>query len=96
MKTMDIKRGGARPGAGRKALAPEERRVPVTFSVPRQDAQMLREMRAGGYPINEIVGRIICAGYRAFSFGYAERLDLDARGIASQASANRGYFADSE
>lgn len=88
--------GGPRPGAGRKALAPEERRVPVCFSVTRQDAQMLREMRAGGYPINEIFGRIICAGYRAFSFGYAERLDLDARGVASQASALKGYFADSE
>ena len=55
MQTADIKRGGARPGAGRKCLAPEARRVPVCFSVSPEARRKLQELRQKGVAVNELV-----------------------------------------
>lgn len=55
MKTMDIKRGGARPGAGRKRLAPDQKKVSVTISVSARTAKMLRELRNCGMDMNTML-----------------------------------------
>lgn len=55
MQTTDIKRGGARPGAGRKCLDPEAKKVSVTISVTRDAALKLREIRQTGRDINGLL-----------------------------------------
>lgn len=55
MQTTDIKRGGARPGAGRKCLAPGQKKVSVTFSVNQTAKKMLAELRKKGVAVNELV-----------------------------------------
>lgn len=52
-------RGGARPGAGRRALAPGERRVPVCFSVSAEAKRRLQELRRMGVAVNEMVDEYI-------------------------------------
>ena len=47
--------GGARPGAGRKRLAPEAKKVSVTISVTRDAALKLREIRKSGRDINGLL-----------------------------------------
>ena len=37
-------RGGARPGAGRKAVDPEEKRVQITISVNRETIERLNSI----------------------------------------------------
>ena len=55
MKIMDTKRGGFRPGAGRKGLAPEARRGPVCFSVSPEARRKLQELRQKGVAVNDII-----------------------------------------
>ena len=55
MQTTDIKRGGARPGAGRKCLAPEARRGPACFSVSPEARRKLQELRKKGVAVNDII-----------------------------------------
>jgi len=55
MQTADIKRGGARPGAGRKCLDPPYRKHSVTFSVSWEAAIKLREIRNAGRNINGLI-----------------------------------------
>ena len=86
MNTIDIKRGGARPGAGRKCVAPERKRVGVTISVSSNTASVLRDLRECGYPINEVLETIINKSDRACILHRIERLDLDCKGIFSDAS----------
>ena len=86
MKTTDIKRGGVRPGAGRKCLAPEARRAGVSLSITSDTARKLRELRECGYPINKVLETIISKSYRACVLCRIERLDLDNKGIFSDAS----------
>ena len=50
-----MSKGGARPGAGRKCLAPEARRVPVCFSVSPEARQKLQELRKKGVAVNDII-----------------------------------------
>lgn len=59
MQTTDIKRGGVRPGAGRKCLAPDQKKVSITISVTRTTAKMLRELRNSDIPVNEMIGAYI-------------------------------------
>lgn len=59
-KTMDTKHGGARPGAGRKCLAPDQKKVSVTISVSARTAKMLREIRQSGRDINGLLEMYIC------------------------------------
>lgn len=78
--------GGARPGAGRKRLAPEAKKVSVTISVSGDVARKLRELRGNGYPINQVLETIIHKCHRAKSLCRIERLDVYHDGILSQAS----------
>lgn len=55
MQTADIKRGGARPGAGRKCLAPEARRVSMSISVSQDTMKMVRELRGNGCNISAVI-----------------------------------------
>ena len=78
--------GGTRPGAGRKCLAPEARRVSMSISITSDTARKLRELRECGYPINKVLETIISKSYRAYVLCRIERLDLDNKGIFSDAS----------
>lgn len=81
-----MSQGGVRPGAGRKCLAPGQKKVPVTFSMKQTTQDMLRGLRKGGYPINNVLETIINKSYRACVLHRIERLDLDNKGILSDAS----------
>ena len=81
-----MSQGGARPGAGRKRLAPEAKKVSVTISVSGDVARKLRELRGNGYPINQVLETIIHKCYRAKFICRIERLDVYQDGILSQAS----------
>lgn len=88
------KRGGARPGAGRKRLDPGKKKVVVSLSVSGEVAKMLRELRASDYPVNEVLKRTIMKSHRACTLLRFERLDLDSLGIIRDISLDE--FADSE
>ena len=64
MNTTDIKRGGTRPGAGRKCLAPEARRVTMSISVSQGTMKMVRELRESGYNISAMLEDTIKEQYR--------------------------------
>jgi len=81
-----MSQGGARPGAGRKRLALEVRRTGVSLSITSDTARELRELRECGYPINKVLETIINKSYRACVLCRIERLDLDNKGIFSDAS----------
>lgn len=55
MKATNNNHGGKRPGAGRKCLAREQRKVSVTISVPWDTARMLHELRQEKVAVNEIL-----------------------------------------
>jgi len=50
-----MSQGGVRPGAGRKCLAPDQKKVSVTISVTRDTALKLREIRQTGRDINGLL-----------------------------------------
>ena len=54
-----MSRGGSRTGAGRKALNPEERRVPVCLSVSAEAKRRLQELRKMGVAVNDMVDEYI-------------------------------------
>lgn len=59
-----MSKGGARPGAGRKCLAPEARRVSVSISVSQGTINMVRELRESGYKISAMLEDAIKEQYR--------------------------------
>ena len=64
MNITDIKRGGARPGAGRKCLVPETRRVTMSISVSQGTMKMVRELRGSGYNISAMLEDAIMDQHR--------------------------------
>lgn len=44
MNDITKKRGGARPGAGRKPLPPEEQKVPIGYKIAPEAAQALDDL----------------------------------------------------
>lgn len=50
-----MSKGGPRPGAGRKCLAPEARRVSMSISVSQGTMKMVRELRESGYNISAML-----------------------------------------
>ncbi len=62
--------GGARPGAGRKRLAPEQKKVSVTISVSSNTARMVRELRHAGDDVNGLVSHIIAVRYEQIIAGH--------------------------
>ena len=67
-----MSQGGTRPGAGRKRLAPEAKKVSVTISVTRATAKMLRELRDAGDNINGLVSHIIAVRYEQIITGHLQ------------------------
>lgn len=59
-----MSKGGARPGAGRKCLAPEARRVSVSISVSQGTMNMVRELRKSGCKISAMLEDAIKEQYR--------------------------------
>ena len=59
-----MSKGGARPGAGRKCLAPEARRVTISISVSQGTMKMVRELRGSGYKISAMLEDAIKEQYR--------------------------------
>ena len=59
-----MSKGGARPGAGRKCLAPEARRVSMSISVSQGTIKMVRELRESGYNISAMLEDAIKEQYR--------------------------------
>lgn len=55
--------GGKRPGAGRKAIDPRDKKVQVSISVSRDCRDSMRELKAKGYDINEHIEHCITAHY---------------------------------
>lgn len=62
----EMSKGGARPGAGRKCLAREQRKVSVTISIPWETARILHELRQEKVPVNEILANRIQTLYQDF------------------------------
>lgn len=59
-----MSKGGPRPGAGRKCLAPEARRVSMSISVSQGTMNMVRELRESGYKISAMLEDAIKEQYR--------------------------------
>lgn len=59
-----MSKGGARPGAGRKCLAPEALRVSMSISVSQGTIKMVRELRESGYNISAMLEDTIKEQYR--------------------------------
>ena len=59
-----MSKGGVRPGAGRKCLAPEARRVTMSISVSQGTMKMIRELRGSGYNISAVIEDAIKEQYR--------------------------------
>ena len=59
-----MSKGGARPGAGRKCLAPEARRVSMSISVSQGTVKMIRELRESGCNISEVLEDAIIDQHR--------------------------------
>ena len=68
MQTTDIKRGGVRPGAGRKCLPPGAKKVPVSFSVSLQAKEEASDLRRAGVDLNAEVEDFICERWKYFDF----------------------------
>lgn len=64
-----MSKGGSRPGAGRKCLAPEARRVTMSISVSQGTIKMVRELRESGYNISAMLEDAIKEQYR-LKFAY--------------------------
>lgn len=59
-----MSKGGARPGAGRKCLAPEARRVSMSISVSQGTMKMVRKLRESGYNISALIEDAIMDQHR--------------------------------
>ena len=59
-----MSKGGARPGAGRKCLAPEARRVSMSISVSQGTMKMVRELRGSGCNISAMLEDAIMDQHR--------------------------------
>ena len=59
-----MSKGGLRPGAGRKCLAPEARRVTMSISVSQGTMKMVRELRGSGYNISAMLEDAIMDQHR--------------------------------
>ena len=59
-----MSKGGARPGAGRKCLAPEARRVSMSISVSQGTMKMVRELRVSGCKISAMLEDAIMDQHR--------------------------------
>ena len=59
-----MSKGGLRPGAGRKCLAPEARRVTTSISVSQGTMKMVRELRGSGYNISAMLEDAIMDQHR--------------------------------
>ena len=59
-----MSKGGARPGAGRKCLAPEARRVSMSISVSQDTMKMVRELRGSGCNISAMLEDAIIDQHR--------------------------------
>ena len=59
-----MSKGGARPGAGRKCLAPEARRVTMSISVSQGTMKMIRELRESGCNISAVIEDAIMDHHR--------------------------------
>ena len=68
MQTTDIKRGGARPGAGRKSLPPGAKKVPVSFSVSLQAREEASDLRRAGVDLNAEIEDFIRERWKYFDF----------------------------
>ncbi len=68
MKTADTKRGGFRPGAGRKRLAPGQKKVALVLSVTLQAQEEAHDLRRAGVNLNAEVEDFIRERWRYFEF----------------------------
>jgi len=68
LHSMDTKRGGFRPGAGRKCLPPGAKKVPVSFSVSLQAKEEAGDLRRAGVDLNAEVEDFICERWKYFDF----------------------------
>ena len=59
-----MSKGGLRPGAGRKCLAPEARRVTMSISVSQGTMKMVRELRGSGCNISAVIKDAIMDQHR--------------------------------
>lgn len=59
-----MSKGGLRPGAGRKCLAPEARRVTMSISVSQGTMKMIRELRRSGCNISAVIKDAIMDQHR--------------------------------
>lgn len=59
-----MSKGGPRPGAGRKCLVPEARRVSMSISVSQGTMKMVRELRESGYNISAMLEDAIMDQHR--------------------------------
>ena len=59
-----MSKGGARPGAGRKCLTPEARRVSMSISVSQGTMNMVRKLRESGCKISAMLEDTIKEQYR--------------------------------
>lgn len=51
--------GGSRPGAGRKALAPEKKKVQATVTLTPAQLEDMKALRSKGVDVNKAIGREI-------------------------------------
>lgn len=54
-----MSKGGARPGAGRKPLPPDKKRVPICFSVTPETKRRMQILRAQGEKVSALFEHII-------------------------------------
>ena len=52
-------RGGSRPGAGRKALAPEKKKVQATVTLTPAQLEDMKALLSRGVDVNKVIGREI-------------------------------------
>ena len=63
-----MSKGGIRPGAGRKCLAPEQKKVALVLSVTIQALVEARDLRRAGVNLNAEVEEFIRERWAHFEF----------------------------
>jgi len=63
-----MSKGGIRPGAGRKCLAPEQKKVALVLSVTIQAQEEARDLRRAGVNLNAEVEGFIRERWAHFEF----------------------------
>ena len=84
MTTNSKMQGGPRKGAGRPRKGTEPR-VPVTFSVDPDTRRKAQELRQLGYPLNDILEKLVAGAYDTCKIGGDFHLVLG-RGIVKAQS----------